>query len=139
MWFRCGRSDIGSVLPGSVADHRTSEEVRIGGLVKDESNPIGPVGRPMQLDVAHLRHYRRAVGADDLNVVSDLKDTASEAACDYRSAPRDPKRVLDNDLKGFCHQSTYCSGVTAKPSGSVTPVEWFGQYPFGTLSRYCWW
>jgi hypothetical protein len=24
-------------------------------------------------------------------------------------------------------QSTYCSGVTAKSSGSFTPVEWFGQ------------
>jgi len=21
----------------------------------------------------------------------------------------------------------------------VTPVEWIGQYPFGFLSRYCWW
>lgn len=31
----------------------------------------------------------------------------------------------------------YCNGVTAKPSGSLTPVAWFGQYPVpgGTSSR----
>jgi hypothetical protein len=28
--------------------------------------------------------------------------------------------------------STYRSGVTTKSSGSVTPVEWSGQLPFGT-------
>ncbi len=24
-------------------------------------------------------------------------------------------------------------------SGQATPVECTGQYPFGTLCRYCWW
>jgi hypothetical protein len=26
-----------------------------------------------------------------------------------------------------------------KSAGRVTPVAWFGQYPFGFFSRYCWW
>ena len=24
-------------------------------------------------------------------------------------------------------------------TAQATPVEWTGQYPFGFLSRYCWW
>ena len=29
--------------------------------------------------------------------------------------------------------------ATFKPMGQAMPVEWFGQYPDGFFSRYCWW
>ena len=36
-------------------------------------------------------------------------------------------RVAHSVMDTACCQSTYWSGVAAKPSGSETPVAWFGQ------------
>jgi hypothetical protein len=50
-----------------------------------------------------------------------VKRSGGEAKC--RPATSEPRHERD--------QSTYCSGVTTKSSGSFTPVEWSGQYAPG--------
>ena len=57
-----------------------------------------------------------AVGGDRARPCSGCRTATSPASSPSRSANPRVER-----------QSTYCSGVTTKSSGSFTPVEWFGQ------------
>ena len=84
------------------------------------------VGRAHHGDVGECRRARRSVDQLALDRLSalDLEAELLEERDGGVEVVDDDADVVDALER---RQSTYWSGVTAKPSGSVTPVAWFGQ------------
>ena len=118
-----GKSTLLNALVGtkvSIVTHKAqTTRAQIRGVVTEGAAQIVFIDTPGIF--APKRRLDRAMvstawsGAHDADLVCVLLD--ARAGIDDEADVIQPQR----------HRSTYCSGVATKPSGSFTPVAWFGQ------------